>query len=383
MRPASRASGSSSHRGHPSSSSFGAPICGRPGASIAQYDPWIKPQRRSAEPERSVLVYARDEPRRLGERLSAAGAQSSRSVCANELFSSLTPSKVDRSERRVSELAGTWHSHLERTYSYSRASPDSPEAEASVVAWPHVAGYTPGSDDVARSTSLPVMRTGSFSPSRVPARRWLAGSRPGTAATQESSSADSSRPPSAAIEASVQQMEPAAAEPAGGTVASPGKAELRLRKRASKERLGSAERQWRPLDKRGGGRPAPERRPTPGKASLHRPRTSSTSTGTPELGSWSDKSLREQARQRNKEWRNQKMDRRDKDRRAKIRLWQDEQDGEKRQVTLTLDPVLAVAQQMLADVEAEEAVKEAAKEAVAQEERQAISRLLSASTWED
>ena len=77
------------------------------------------------------------------------------------------------------------------------------------------------------------------------------------------------------------------------------------------------------------------------------------------------------------------MDRRDKDRRAKIRLWQDEQDGEKRQVTLTLDPVLAVAQQMLADVEAEEAVKEAAKEAVAQEERQAISRLLSASTWED
>ena len=89
MRPASRASGSSSHRGHPSSSSFGAPICGRPGASIAQYDPWIKPQRRSAEPERSVLVYARDEPRRLGERLSAAGAQPSRSALAGTLGAAL------------------------------------------------------------------------------------------------------------------------------------------------------------------------------------------------------------------------------------------------------------------------------------------------------
>ena len=38
---------------------------------------------------------------------------------------------------------------------------------------------------------------------------------------------------------------------------------------------------------------------------------------------------------------------------------------------------------MLADEDAEKAVEEAAREAVAQEERQAISRLLSASTWED
>lgn len=150
------------------SSGFGAPICGRPGASIAQFDPWLKPDWR---PPRNSFKYGSAEPARVGERLLAVGDEASKPVGVKELWRRVDTDRLLEAEHRVRLLSATWRSQSGAPFSVSTGSLSvrsaSPEASAS---WsfgqePTIGMYErPGSVGVGQGS--PTARTGSFRASR-------------------------------------------------------------------------------------------------------------------------------------------------------------------------------------------------------------------------
>ena len=176
------------------SSGFGAPICGRPGASIPQYDPWLKPEWR---PPLNSFKYGSAEPVRMSERLIAVGDEPSKPVGVRELCGRVNTDELAEAEHRVRLLSATWQSNSStRALSIRGASPEV-SATWSFGQEPTVGMYDRRAA-VSAPESAPSARTGAFKASRgVPrsfagaaSRKHRGSSDPHDAVTTVSSSTD-------------------------------------------------------------------------------------------------------------------------------------------------------------------------------------------------
>jgi hypothetical protein len=179
-RPSSRQSALSAHSAASlrSSGSFsplrasagwGAPICGRPGASIAQYEPWLKHEWRSPL---NSFKYGSAEPVRVSERLLAVGDEASKPVGAKELWNRVDTDELAEAEHRVQMLSGSLRGQQDGTFGGQGTDPSTvshlaPDLSAS---WRFgqepVVGLYDKQAAVSRSRSMPAVRTGAFKPSR-------------------------------------------------------------------------------------------------------------------------------------------------------------------------------------------------------------------------
>lgn len=158
------------------SSGFGAPICGRPGASIAQYDPWLKPEWR---PPLNSFKFGSAEPARVGERLLAVGDEPSKPIGVNDLWGRVDTDELAEAEQRVRLLSATWRRGSESGAAIGASSLSiqgaSPEVSAS---WSFgqepIIGMSDRQAPSSMYRSTPAVRTGAFRASRGPPRTFAA-----------------------------------------------------------------------------------------------------------------------------------------------------------------------------------------------------------------
>lgn len=152
------------------SSGFGAPICGRPGTSIAQYDPWLKPEWR---PPLNSFKYGSAEPVRMSERLIAVGDEPSKQIGVRELWERVDTDELAEAEHRVRLLSATWQSDPStRALSMHGASPEV-SGTWSFGQEPTIGMYDKRAA-VSTFQSAPSVRTGAFRASRSIPRSFAA-----------------------------------------------------------------------------------------------------------------------------------------------------------------------------------------------------------------